>query len=70
MNILPHDRTHRKFGERGLAAGPACGEARAHPILIINYVILQRHVFQILFNGPRMVWRCGAKMVKIEVPIR
>ncbi len=24
--------------------------------------------FQILFNGPRMVWRCGAKMVKIEVP--
>jgi hypothetical protein len=25
--------------------------------------------FQILFNGPRMVWRCGAKMVKIKVPI-
>ena len=46
MNILPHDRTLRKFGERGLAAGPACGEARIHPILIINYVHLRRHNFR------------------------
>jgi hypothetical protein len=24
---------------------------------------------QVLFNGPRRVWGCGAKMVKIEVPL-
>jgi hypothetical protein len=26
--------------------------------------------FQIMFNGPRMVWRYGAKKLKIEVPKR
>ena len=26
--------------------------------------------FQILFNGPRMVWRYSAKKVKTEVPIK
>ena len=25
--------------------------------------------FQILFNGPRRVWRCGAKRIKVEVPL-
>ena len=53
MTILQHYWTHRKFGERGLAAGPACGEARAHPILIINYVILQRCLLILMFNGLR-----------------
>jgi len=25
--------------------------------------------FQIVFRGSRMVWKCGAKMVIIEIPI-
>ena len=61
MTILQHYWTLRKFGERGLAAGPACGEDRAHPILIINYVNLQRCLLILMFNGLRTKVGCNVK---------
>ncbi len=57
MTILQHYWTHRKFGERGLAAGPACGEARAHPLFIINYVNRQRYIFR--FCSTDLAWSGG-----------
>ncbi len=34
------------------------------------FVFLPRHIVQIMFNGPRTVWRCGAKKLKTEVQKR
>ena len=36
---------------------------------INKVVIFATSYLQVLFNGPRRVWRYGGKMVKIEVPV-
>jgi len=60
----------RKFRNPGEDSGCElfCNFAEKRESIIDKVVIFAASYFQILFNGPRRVWRYAAKMVKIEVP--